>query len=374
MLRNFSTIVITDTTSGIIGSVFWLYLASLLTVSNYGEIQFLISIAGFGVGIAMLANNNTVIVQEVKKRGIRSTLFLLTLIGGGIVSIFLFIFYSRTDIILLTLGMIFGEMVLGYLIGRKLFLKYLIFLISQKVLMVGLAIGLYFVLGLEGIIYGIAISYIPNAIVVINSCRGGSIKFSLLKENLGFIINNYAVRLIALSRKNLDKIIIMSLLGFDVLGGFSLALQIYLAMNLLTTISSKFLLFNDAAGRNLKKFQILIIGISVIISILGITLAPKIIPLFFPQFTNSIEILPIMSLAVIPNAIIVIFSSKFLGDEKSKYVLVGSILYAVIYLALVAILGSIYGLLGISIGFLLSTIINACYLVTMYNFKIKNKF
>lgn len=371
LLKNFGAIAVTDTTSGVISSIFWLFIASLLTVSNYGEIQFLISIASFAVGIAMLANSSTVIVYEVKKRGIRDALFLLTILFGSIVSIFLFIFYSRFDLIFITFGLIFGEMVVGYFIGNKLFIKYGIFLISQKVLMVGLAIGLYFVFGLEGIIYGIAISYIPIAIVVINSFKGASIKFSLLKDNLGFIINNYGVRLIALSRRNLDKIIIMPILGFEVLGEYALALQIYFAMILFTTISSKFLLYNDASGRNLKKFRIIIIGISIIISILGITLGPKIIPSLFPQFTNSIEILPIMSLAVIPNAIIVIFSSKFLGDEKSRYVLAGSILYAVIYLVLVTILGSTYGLLGLSISFLISTIINACYLGTMY--KIKKK-
>lgn len=373
LLRNFSTIAITDTTSGIIGSIFWLYLASLLTVSNYGEIQFLISIAGFGVGIAMLANSNTVIVYEVKKRGIRSTLFLLTLIGGGIVSVFLFVFYSRTDIILLTFGMIFGEMILGYLIGRKLFVKYGILLISQKILMVILAISLYFTIGLEGIIYGIAISYVPIAIIVLKSFKGTSLNFSLLKENFGFVFNNYGTRLVVLSRRNLDKIIIMPIFGFEILGEYALALQVYLAMILFANISFKILLYNDASGKNLKKFQIIVMIVSIIITILGITVGPKILPALFPQFTNSIEILPIMSLAVIPNTITLIFSSKFLGDEKSRFILIGTIAYAVIYLILVTVLGSTLGLMGLSVSFLISSIIYSVYLVIMYKTKSKKE-
>ena len=366
LIKNLSSIAIGETASAAIGSIFWLYLASLLTVSNYGEIQFVISIVGFGVGISLLANSNTVIVYEVKKRGLRGILFLLTLIIGGIVSVILFILYSRLDLVFLTFGMICSEMAIGYFMGKKLFVRFSIFYISQKLLMVALAIGLYFLMGMEGIIYGIAISYIPLVVITFNSFRDSSFNFSLLKGNFGFVFNNYAEKLVVFSRRNLDKMIIVPVLGFEILGGFALAIQIFSVMLLFASISFKLLLFNAALGEDSKKFTIIILLVSTIISILGITIAPKVIPMFFPMFIDTVKIIPIVSLAVIPNTIILIFSSKFLGNEKSRFILIGTVIYAITYLSLIVFLGSAYGIYGLAISFLIGSTVYAIYLAIMY--------
>lgn len=371
-LRNFGTLAISDAISGAIGSIFWLYLASFLAVSNYGELQLLIGIAGVALGFSMFANNHTIIVYEVKERGLRGTLFLLSLIIATVVSIVSYLLISRLDVILLTFGMICGELLLGYFVGKKLFSKYGIFLVSQKVLMISLSLGLYFLIGVDGIIYGIGFSYIPSMILSFTFLKNSPFNFLILKENFGFIFNNYIVRLFTILRRNLDKILIVPILGLEILGEFALAFQVYLVMNLFASISFKFLLVDDSAGRNSNKFKIIILLISTTISIIGIILGPKIIPIFFPQFVNSVEIIPILSLAVIPNTIILIFSSKFLGNEKSRFVVTGTVVYAFSYLLLVVLLGSEYGLLGISMGFLSSSIIYMIYLLIMYIIQQKN--
>lgn len=366
LLKNFGTIAILDTTSGAIGAFFWLYLATFLTVSDYGEVQLLIGIASLALAISLIANTNTIIVYEVKNRELRGTLFLFSLIITAIVSVILFILYSRLDIILLTFGMICGEVLLGYFVGKKLFSKYGIFLIFQKGLMVLLAVGLYFWIGLEGIIYGIGLSYLPLIVMSIGLLKNLSFNVSILKGNFGFVFNNYVIRLFTVSRRNLDKILIVPILGFQVLGEFTLAFQVYLLLNLFASMTFKFLLVNDSEGKNSNKFIVFILLISIIISVFGIILGPEIIPILFPQFINSVEIIPILSLAVIPNIIILIFTSKFLGDEKSRFIIVGTLIHTISYLLLVVLLGLEYGLLGISIGFLLSSIIYACYLTIMY--------
>ncbi len=366
LLKNFTTLAISDTISGVIGSLFWLYLASFLTVSDYGEVHLIIGIAGVALGISLIANNNTIIVYEVKQKGLRGTLFLFSLIIAACVSVILFIIYSRFDIILLTFGMICGEVLLGYFVGKKLFSKYGLFLILQKGLMVLFTIGLYFWIGVEGIIYGIGISYLPLLAVSIGILNKSSFNFLLLKENFGFIFNVYVIRLVTISRRNLDKLLIVPILGLDILGEFALAFQVYLLMNLFASMSFKLLLVNDAVGINLNKFKVIILLISIIISVLGIILGQELIPILFPQFINSSEIIPILSLAVIPNTIILILSSKFLGNEKSRFIIVGTLIHAITYLLLVVLLGLEYGLFGISIGFLTSSIIYACYLIIIY--------
>jgi O-antigen/teichoic acid export membrane protein len=374
LIKKFGSIATGETISGVIGSIFWLYLASVLAVSDYGELQFLIGIASFGVGLSLLAQTNTIIVYEVKQRGLRGILFLMSFIMAGIVSVILFIIYSKLDIIFLMFGMICGEMAIGYLMGRKLFIKYSIFLISQKVLMIVLVIGLYFLMGIEGIIYGIAISYIPVAILVLSTFKNTSFNFPLLKNNFGFIFYNYSERLIIFSRRNLDKVIIMPILGFEILGEFALGFQIYSIMILFASISFKLLLLNDSEGKDSKKMSIVILSISTIIALLGITIAPIIVPIIFPQFTSVIEIIPIMSLAVIPNAIMLIMSSKFIGNEKSKFILIGTIMYAISYLLLIIFLGSTYGIQGLAFTFLITSTGYSIYLIVTYKIqKLKQK-
>jgi len=194
LVKNFGPVLLSDIISTIIGSVFWLYLATILTKNEYGELQFLISNVGLAVGFAMIANNNSVIVYEAKRLDLRRTLFLISFLIGGIVSVVLFIIYSRFDIILLTFGMMSEEMIVGYFIGKKFFVKYAIFIILQKGLMIALGIGFYLVIGIEGILYGIGLSYISLIPIIFRSVRESKFNFLLFRENFGFIINNYGLR------------------------------------------------------------------------------------------------------------------------------------------------------------------------------------
>ena len=374
LIKKIGSIATGETLSGAIGSIFWLYLASLLTVSDYGEIQFLIGIASFGVGLSLIAQSNTIIVYEIKQRNLRGILFLLSFIMAGIVSVILFIVYSRLDIVVLSFGMICAEMAIGYLVGKKLFIKYSIFLISQKILMIVLAIGLYFLMGIEGIIYGIAISYIPVAILILSTFKNISFNFPLLKNNFRFIFYNYLVKLIVFSRRNLDKMIIVPILGFEMLGEFALGLQIYSLMILFASISFKLLLLKDSEGKDSKKMSIIILSISTVIALLGITIAPMMAIIIFPQFSSVIEIIPIMSLVVIPNTIVLIMSSKFIGNEKSKFVLIGTIMHAISYLLLIVFLGYAYGIQGLAFIFLITSTGHAVYLMVTYKIqKLKQK-
>ena len=365
LIKNFGPVAISDVISGILGSVFWLYLATMLTTNEYGEIQFFISIAGLGAGFALLANSNTITVFEVKKRGLTGILFLISLLVGVLVCLVIFIVYSRFDVVILTFGILSGEMIIGYFLGKKLFSKYAIMWILQKVLMVILGIGFYFVIGLEGIIYGISISYSPFAIIIIKNLKESTYDFSLIKKNYGFVINNYGTRLVVYSRRNLDKIIIVPILGFEMLGVYALALQVYFVMMVFASMSSKFLVFSDAEGMNSNKLKIILLSISIIFSLLGIFIAPEIIPILFPNFSDAVDIIPIISLAVIPNTIVIIYSAKFLGNEKSKFVLIGSIISTSTYLILLSILSSTSSLVGVSVSFVIGSTLNAGYLIVM---------
>ena len=56
--------------ASIIVGLFWLFLAILLTKSQYGEIGFLMSVANVGYEISLLGLSITVVVYESKKQNI----------------------------------------------------------------------------------------------------------------------------------------------------------------------------------------------------------------------------------------------------------------------------------------------------------------
>ena len=71
--------------------------------------------------------------------------------------------------------------------------------------------------------------------------------------------------------------------------------------------------------------------VALIITLIGIFVVPSIIELIFPEFSDSLELIPILSLAVIPAAIKDIFTSRMLSHEKSKFLIITN-LYTLILL------------------------------------------
>ena len=70
-------------------------------------------------------------------------------------------------------------------------------------------------------------SYVPCIWIIIKEFKEDRIDFSLLKPRKGFIINNYGINLSSAVGGQIDKLIIGPLFGFELLGNYSLAMQIF---------------------------------------------------------------------------------------------------------------------------------------------------
>ncbi len=112
----------------------------------------------------------------------------------------------------------------------------------------------------------------------------------------------------------------------------------------------------------MKKITLII---SVILALLGIFIAPLILPQIFPQFSESIEIVKIMSITVIPMTINYIYQSKFLGNNQSKIILYASILYITVQISLIFYLGQIFGIIGAAMSLVIATSIQSLFFVIM---------
>jgi O-antigen/teichoic acid export membrane protein len=119
-------------------------------------------------------------------------------------------------------------------------------------------------------------------------------------------------------------------------------------MLILPTVFYKYLLPQDSSGVSNKKPKIIVIVFSIFITILGIFVAPVLINEFFPKFSEAVDAIRIMSIVVIPTTISLILESEFLGNEKSRIILIGTILVLSSLIIGIIVLGSLMGIEGIA--------------------------
>ena len=337
-----------DIVGSAISGLFWLYIASQLNPDVYGEIIYFISIAGLAQLVSLVGSSNALTVYTAKNVKIQSTLFLISISAAAISLAIITIFLNRLDAGLLAVGFIVFSLVNSVILGKKLFVKYAKLILSQKILTLILGLGLYFVFDVYGIIYGLALSYIPHLVIFVKEFSRTKIDFALLKPRKGFIINNYVMSLTAGLGGTIDKLIIAPVLGLALLGNYSLALQMFTMMMVFSAVVYKYLLPSDASGESNKKIRQIALVISIIITILGVTVLPNVIDWIFPKYVDATYAIQIMSLGVVPGTIAILYSSKFLGMEKSKFVMIPKLVSLGVLIGGFLYFGPIYGVIGLA--------------------------
>lgn len=361
-VRGLGLIGFGDITGGIISSIFWFYLASVIEPHEYGDIHYFLSMATIASSIALFGTQESITVLTAKGYKIQSGLNIISLGITSITSLFLIIFFQRIDVGIIVIAFVINTLSIGDLLGKKQFFKYSQYNILQKILTLVLGIGFFYAFGTFGIIYALAISYGAYLIRIIKTFQEIPINFEVIKEKSSFLSHNYIMYLVGSFGSQIDKIIVVPMLGSAVLGNYSLALQVITVFTMFTTILFKFLLPQESSGiQNRLLIRIVIIS-SAIISVLGIFLSPAVIPNYFPKYVDAGVAIQIMSLSIIPLTISTICTSRLLSKEKSKLVLIGGILGLFILVSGILILGSMYGTMGIAISFVLSTISKSTYL------------
>ena len=347
--------------SGLSG-IFWLYIASVIEPGDYGEIHYFLGIAGMAQIFSMFGNPHALTVYSAKNENIQSTLFLLSIIPTVVSSVIIFMLFTRLDAALLVIGYVVFESVNSVILGRKFYRKYGKMILIQKSLTMILGIGFFYVLGPSGIIFGLFLTFIPHLTIFLKEFNNYKIDFTLLKNKKNFIINNYFLTISGSFGGQIDKIILAPLLGFTILGNYSLSLQIFTILVMFSSIAFKFLLPQDASGVSNKRIKKYIILISIGISILGYTILPKLIPEFFPKFIDTIDAIGIMSLAVVPETITMLYMSKMLGREKSKFILIAKLISLITVVAGFIILGPIFGIIGLAGVIVIASVLQAGFL------------
>ena len=364
----------TDIIASAISAVFWLVVASLLLVEEYGEISYFIAIASLGL-CCVVGSPETLTVFSTKHQKIIPTILVLTLIFAVLASLIAFIIVQRFEIIFLIFSFIVLEVSITLLLGKKLYSKYSKFMLTQKILQFAIGIGLSFSLGVNGVLIGIALANLTLIPIFYKELRYYKIDLSLLKPKKEFITNTHLIYLISVFRRDIDKIIVVPILGFTVLGNFALTLQFFTIMMIISSISYKYLLPKDVSGEKNAKLKKFLILISILIALSGFFFSPFFIENFFTKFSESIIPIQIASFSVIPSTISVILFSKILALEKSRFLIIANSVQLCVILIATIVLGILYGIIGVTIAFVLGNTVHAITLAVInYNYVGMKKF
>lgn len=366
-LKELSFIGSADIIGTSVGAIFWFILASQIPPEEYGEIFYFIGIASTVGAFVLVGAQNTITVYSSKNLKIESTLYFISLILGVIASFVIIIIFYKIDIVFLLFGYIINTLAIGQLLGKKHFSQYSKYTLVQKFLTVSLGLLAFVFFGSEGIITALSITYIFFTVIIFKQFKETKIDFSLLKNRTKFILNNYVVEVLTKLNSHLNKFFIVPILGFGILGNFSLAIQVVNIGLIFTMIVFKYTIPYDSQGQENKKLKKFTLVISIIFAIVGSLVSPYIIPPIFPEYVEVIDVIQIISFSIIPMTITKIFSSKLLGQENSKQIVYSKIVSMVTFIVGILVLTPDYGIFGLAFSYLLSTIFEAVCLIPLKN-------
>jgi O-antigen/teichoic acid export membrane protein len=360
--KNFSYISIGRIVGVALQASFYLLFAFLLEPESYGQLNYIIALAGTFALVSRFGINYTITVYRAKQKSDLSdqlnTLFLVTTSAGALILLSIDLYAA-----LLSLALSFFSMNQHNLLGLKKYKKFMLNTFLKNVLIVTIPVLLFFVLEIPGILLGMVISNLLGSIPLFKMFNIKS--FFELKNHIRVLIHNFGVEASIALPRMVDKLLIAPLFGFFIVGIYQFNMQILFAIELLPTALYFFLLSEESSGVIHRKLTYFVILGSVLISSITIILAPVFVNEFFPKYSEGVFSLQILVLSIIPLSISSVFTAKLQAQESTRIGLSAPVRIFTL-LAFIALLGEYYGLVGLSIAVLLSIIINTVFLYFLY--------
>ena len=356
------TIGVGNVAGGAITSLFWLFLAGILGTETYGQLSYFLAIMGITSVAASFGGPFTMQVYVSKGLKIESALYLISIITSLIGAIILFFMFEDIGLSLLVITTSVLNLYLVELLGKKLFSKHSKIYIFQKLLFVTLSLLFFSVIGFEGILIGFALSNFVFSKHVINILRKEKINFNIITEKKKIIFSNYLSNLVSTTRNHIDELLTVPLFGLSLLGNYFLALQIIGLMYILPSLVVKYTLTEDSRGNSTLKVKGVTILSSIIVSVLGALILPELLPIFLPEFTETVLLIPILCFAPIPRAITLMLMSSFLAKEKNFHIPIGHLISIGIMVIGIFISFQLSSEIGIAYSYVLGISGSAIYL------------
>ena len=365
-LKSISQIGAATAGGNAIAAIFWIYMADLMGQEDYGELGYMLSIAGIASTISILGGQWTMSVYTAKGVRIESSLYFISIITSTVSAIILYFLFENVGMSVFVISIVIFNLFTAEILGKKRYKTYSKIFFLQKIILVTLAILLYYILGAEGVLLAYGISYLVFTSRIISTLRNHEFNFGLLRQRFKFWMFNYIIQLSNSARAQIDILLIGPLFGFALVGNYFLGLQVLGLFLILPLIIFKYTLPQDSSGSSTKQIKIITVATSIGFALLGIFVAPEVIPLVLPEYTDTIELIPLLSLAIIPRTVTTMLMSGFLGKENNIHLLVGNLIAFSIIVSGILYLPEYFDIVGLAIAYVLSVTIQTIYLLIVY--------
>lgn len=363
-IKNFSFMTIGQVIATAFHALFYLIFATILDPEVYGEVVYWIAIAGFVSTISRFGMPYSVTVYQAKEKiSLVKQVNSFVIISSSIAAIILIPFNIFAAFFSLGLSLFYMNQ--HNLLGLKKYKNLVITVITRSILFLGLPILFYFLIEIPGILIGLAIANIIPSFTYFKFLSKTLNSFHEFRQNFKVLIHNFGVDLSNSLPGTIDKLLIVPILGFTIVGYYQFNLQILTALSILPALLHGFILTEEASKKTYNKVIYLVILISIILTFVTIFSAPYIIEHYFTKFAEGIFSLQILSLSLIPLSLAYVLNAKLQAQESttvgySLLVRIGSLV------GLILLLGTFFDLFGLSLAVLFSNLFYAGFLGLLF--------
>jgi O-antigen/teichoic acid export membrane protein len=332
-----------------LGVVFWFVMAGLLEPGDYGQVNWLISIATFASTFCVLGWGTTIVMYYSKegKDELVGGAVAIVLVASLAVGVAMGLLVEPL-VGLLIVGLSLFSMTRSSELGRRRYGRYKWICLAPRLTSLLLAVAMYFLIGLVGVLLGYAIPYLIFGLMSLGYLHRSNLGVKEARGKAGFALKAFGVNITTGSISLLDKILIGSVFGMVTLGLYQLAYQISVALSVLPGILFTYLLPEKSAGARTKQVETLGILASVVLAVLVFVLSPWVIPRLLPNFSESVGLIQIMGLGVIPYTMAVTKMSELYAREKPGAVLISYSSALAVGVIGILVLGTYFGGIGLA--------------------------
>jgi O-antigen/teichoic acid export membrane protein len=385
-IMNVTLIGISNLIAGVVGGIFWLTIASISATHQYGELNYLLSLATIlssgsllGLNLTLMAylpKGNVKLAQQAK---------LVVLIANCIIVTSWILITYNSVVGFLIVGMSLFTMTVAEASGRKQYKRFSALVIGQRGGQFALSILLYFYLGINGIIIGYAVSSLIFGIIFFKgllkrSILSGHIKGDLHSQSSGerterqqslfselgpkyrSILHTYSIGITQSLTMNLDKLIIGPLFGFTVLGLYQIGFQFLMFLAIIPISLTQYLLPLESSGNSTNRVRRIGLALAVIMAIILYLTADIIVQLLFPHYSDATGSIKIMAFGIVPLTVNSIISAKLLGSDRTRPIVLSSAAYLLSLFSLLLSIGQMFGINGLAFSVVVSITIQSLVL------------
>jgi len=336
----------------VLGALVWLVLAKLLPVNEYGRANFFLSLGALVASFTGLGLPTT--IQTYLPKGEEELVppaVVLVIAASLAVGLPLALLHPSLPLIVLSNSLF--VLALKERLGRKRYGGFAVLQGASRLSVLALMLALVPVWGVDAVLYGFSAVYLALSIWLCLEIRDFRSGFRAVRRHLGFALLSLLTGAVATMGVRLDKVLIGALYGDATLGYYQLAFQFYTAMMVIPSSLGNYLLPEKASGRRTRLAELMGLGLSAVTAVAGFFAIPIVIERLFPKFYPvSSEAAQIAALAIVFDAMFVIWSAGKYSEENPKAVLLVNSLSLTVFMVLILVLGSSMGVVGLALALL----------------------